>query len=69
MAMISIPVWVFVIIVILASITALFMLLFIVGIFACLFTPAYKNEENYCPDKLDPDYNPEYIPSEELANG
>lgn len=59
---ITIPVWVFVIIVILASITVLFILLIIIGIIAAFVIPV-TNEFN---DDYDPDI---YENSMELKKG
>lgn len=52
---ITIPVWVFVIIVILASLMALLLLIFFIGIFAALFVPTYKYEHESNEDTYDPD--------------
>ena len=59
---ITIPVWVFVIIIILASITVLFILLIIIGIIAAFVIPVtnefddeYNPKNGYNPDDYDPD--------------
>lgn len=68
--MISIPVWVFVILIILVSITVLAFLFFVGLCIATLFQKPYEGEyENSdCPYEIDPiddpDYNPEHIPLE-----
>ena len=65
--MITIPVWVFVLLIILASITALELLLILITGVASIFTPTFEHEpeEIDCPDELEPadkNDNPEYIP-------
>lgn len=64
--MITIPVWVFVLLIVLASITALFILLIVVSFFINIFTPTWEPEVPNCPDEIDvPDRNddPEAIPT------
>lgn len=64
--MITIPVWVFVLLIVLASITALFILLIVVSFFINMFTPTWEPEAPYCPEEIDvPDRNddPEAIPT------
>ena len=69
--MISIPIWVFVLLIIFASITAILILLVMCAVIASLIGVKDYESENashYCPDKIDPDkpdYNPEYIPKVE----
>ena len=69
--MISIPIWVFVLLIVLASITAILLLLVMCAVLATLIgAKDYESESvsPYCPDKIDPDnpdYNPEYIPKVE----
>ncbi len=63
--MITIPIWVFVLLIILASITTIELLLLFIGVIMLIFTPRFHEEYNGCPDEIDPDYNPEYIPKED----
>lgn len=65
--MITIPIWVFVILCVLAGLMAILILLVICFILSAIFTPSMEHEENYdmCPYEIDednPDYNPEHIP-------
>ena len=52
--MITIPVWVFVLLIVLASITALELLLILISALVTLFTPVDEYEETYCPEELEP---------------
>ena len=66
--MITIPVWVFVLLIVLASITALELLLVLIFALSSLFTSVYEKEDYHCPEYIeedDPDYNPEHIPTVE----
>lgn len=67
--MITIPIWVFVILCILAGLMTILILLFICFIFSAIFTPSMEHEQSYeesmCPYEIDEDnldYNPEHIP-------
>ena len=64
--MITIPVWVFVLLIVLASITALFILLIVISFIINMFTPTWEPEVPNCPDEIEaPDRNddPEAIPT------
>ena len=67
--MITIPIWVFVILCVLAGLMAILILLIICFILSAIFTPSMECEQDYeesmCPYEIDednPDYNPEHIP-------
>ena len=64
--MITIPIWVFVILCVLAGLMTILILLVICFILSAIFTPSYEYEhEDYdCPYEIEdnPDYNPEHIP-------
>jgi len=66
--MITIPVWVFVLLIIFASITALLLLLMLIVALYSIFALVDEYEATNCPEYIeedDPDYNPEHIPTVE----
>ena len=52
--MITIPILVFVLLVILAGLMALIILTIIVGLIMLLLTPTWEPEYNNCPDEVEP---------------
>lgn len=64
--MIMIPIWVFVILCVLAGLMLILIVLFLVSLIGAIFTPSYeyKHEDYDCPYEIEdnPDYNPEHIP-------
>lgn len=63
--MITIPIWVFVLLIVLASITAILILLILISAFISIFSAPWAPEHIDCPDELEPadqNDNPEYIP-------
>lgn len=64
--MINVPIWLFVILCILAGITALFILLIVISFIINMFTPTWEPDITNCPDEIEvPDRNddPEAIPT------
>lgn len=69
--MITIPIWVFVILVVLAGFTALGILFVVICVIAAVLFPVKEYDPTYeeenCPYEMEsdnPDYNPEHIPLE-----
>lgn len=53
---ITIPVWAFVILVILATLMTLIILFIVCGVLAAFFAPSHKYDEtNNCPEEIDSD--------------
>ena len=62
--MISIPIWLFVLLVILASLAAIAIILTAISVIMLICKSEVRIPEYYYPEELDPDYNPEYIPKD-----